>query len=481
MRPQRGSNGSGSHVSRSSEPVKNPLKEVHVLKQSVAALAMIAALLLASCGGTPAAPSGGGEAPAEQPAGGGEAVTLNFLTLDGDDMIAATNAVIDAWKKSDPKYANVTVNIQAVPFADIFPAIETAVASGAELDLFLADGPDMKHYAFNNAAIPLEKYFTKEEIAAFLPINVEAGTYKGVFYSPGIMESCSNMFFNKDMTDAAGINPPEVLTGWTMEEALPNWQKTVQRDGSSVTVWGLRWGQGTYWGDYEHGIVRRAAGPKGSPTNMGMAPDGVTFKGYMDTPEALAAFEFQRSWYRGENPVSPQEPIPDIFFNKQSAFYISPDNAIGTINRKYPNGDFRFGVMGIPGFANGSQVCHTDSWHFGVSPASKQQDLAAALVKYMTGPEGAKIWFGVIKQLPARTELLNTVPEYKEMPQKLFAEAVQAYGQPRIGTPGYTEYQQVFAELMKNLAQTDAPVSELVADAVSKIESAVAKYKGWND
>jgi ABC-type glycerol-3-phosphate transport system substrate-binding protein len=258
------------------------------------------------------------------------------------------------------------------------------------------------------------------------------------------------MFFNKDMTDAAGINPPEVLTGWTMEEALPNWQKTVQRDGSSVTVWGLRWGQGTYWGDYEHGIVRRAAGPKGSPTNMGMAPDGVTFKGYMDTPEALAAFEFQRSWYRGENPVSPQEPIPDIFFNKQSAFYISPDNAIGTINRKYPNGDFRFGVMGIPGFANGSQVCHTDSWHFGVSPASKQQDLAAALVKYMTGPEGAKIWFGVIKQLPARTELLNTVPEYKEMPQKLFAEAVQAYGQPRIGTPGYTEYQQVFAELMTN-------------------------------
>ena len=51
---------------------------------------------------------------------------------------------------------------------------------------------------------------------------------------------------------------------------------------------------------------------------------------------------------------------------------------------------------------------------------------------------------------------------------------------PRIQTPGYTEYQSVFGELMQNLAQTDAPVDQLVADAVGKIEAAVAKYKGWD-
>ena len=134
----------------------------------------------------------------------------------------------------------------------------------------------------------------------------------------------------------------------TMEEALDNWRKTVQKDSSgNINVYGLRWGQGTYFGDYELGIVRRSAGPKGSPTNLGVAPDGITFKGYMDTPEAIKSFEFIRSWFQGDQPVSQKQPVQNIWFSKQAAFYISPDNAIGTYNQLYPNGDFNYGVTGI--------------------------------------------------------------------------------------------------------------------------------------
>jgi hypothetical protein len=57
---------------------------------------------------------------------------------------------------------------------------------------------------------------------------------------------------------------------------------------------------------------------------------------------------------------------------------------------------------------------------------------------------------------------------------------VQQIGVPRIGTPGYTEYQSVYGELIQNVVQTDAPIEQLVADAVTKIEAAVAKYKGWD-
>lgn len=440
-------------------------------------------MLLASCGGTPAAaPTAAPAQPAQPAPSGGEAVTINFLMLDDADMNIATNAVIEAWKKSDPKYANVTVNIEGVPFAELFPKIATAVASGAVLDLFLADGPDIKHYAYNQVIIPLDKYFTKEELDAFLPINVEAGTYKGTFYSPGIMESCSLMFYNKDMTDAAGVKPPEnVVQGWTIQDARPNWEKTVVVDASgNQTQWGLRWGQGTYFGDYEYGIIRRSAGTRGSNTFMGVAADGITFKGYMDTPEALASFEELRSWYTGDAPISQREPVRNIFFDRGAAFYISPDNAIGTINRVHPDGSFKYGVTGIPYMAGGAQLCHTDSWHFGISPQSKHQDVSAALVKYMTGPEGAKIWYEKVRQLPARVELLNTLPEYSQMPQQLFSQAVQQIGVPRIGTPGYTEYQSVYGELIQNVVQTDAPIDQLVADAVTKIEAAVAKYKGWD-
>ena len=57
---------------------------------------------------------------------------------------------------------------------------------------------------------------------------------------------------------------------------------------------------------------------------MGMAPDGITFKGYMDTPEAIKSFEDCRTWYQGDTAVTQKEPINDIFFNKHAAFYISP-------------------------------------------------------------------------------------------------------------------------------------------------------------
>ena len=92
--------------------------------------------------------------------------------------------------------------------------------------------------------------------------------------------------------------------------------------------------------------------------------------------------------------------------------------------RSIPNGDFKYGVTGIPYYKGGAQLCHTDSWHFGISPQSKHIDISAALVKFLTGPVGAKIWYDANRQLPARIELLNTLPEYSEPPQQLFADGL---------------------------------------------------------
>src|SRR3954447_10898959 len=213
----------------------------------------------------------------------GEAVTIQFLTLDDPQELLALDQMAKAFSASDPKYANVNINFTAVPFDQLFPTIETAVAAGAEMDLFLADGPDIKHYAYNSAIVPLAQYYTEDELKEFTPQSVEEGSYKGTFYSPAIMDSCSMMFYNKDMTDAAGLEPPQAVQGWTTDQAEDAWQKTtVDNTGDGVPdVWGLRWGQEIWWGDYEHGILRRSAGAKGSPTYEGMAPDGITFQGYM--------------------------------------------------------------------------------------------------------------------------------------------------------------------------------------------------------
>lgn len=458
------------------------------MKRNGMMLLVIAALLLAAYGGrAPAQASGttGVDSPAAAPSNAqGDAVTVQFLTLNDPDQLIALEAMAEAFKLSDPQYANVTIQYQAVPFEQLFPTIETAVAAGAEMDLFLADGPDIKHYAYNNAILPLQEYYTEEEIAGFVPQSVEEGSYKGTFYAPAIMQSCSLMFYNKDMTDAAGLEPPEAVQGWTMDEALDAWKKTTVDDsGDGVPdVWGIRWGQGTWWGDYEAGILRRSAGAKDSPSYQGIGPDGITFQGYLDTPESIASFEDFRSWHLGDEPVTPVEPIPNIFTAKQAAFYISPDNAISEINRLFPDGDFNYGVTGIPYYADGTQICHTGSWHFGVSPQTKNLELSVAIAKFFGGPEGSKIWYDAVRQLPARGDLLNTLPEYSEAPQQMFAEGLNTIGIPRIQTPGYTEYQQVFAEMLQDVAQGEGvEVSTLVQEAAIQMEGALRKYQGWQD
>ncbi len=464
----------------------NPLRR-HRTWWIAAALLVILSLVLAAC--QPAAPApeaqpaeGQGEAaPAAAETGGKEPVVLKFLKLNDPVEAIAFAKIEEEFRKIDGgKWSYVSIEYDTVAFRDLFPKIETSVAAGVELDLIQADGPDMKHYAWNKVLIPLDEYFTEEEKAAFAPQSIEEGSYKGVFYGPPFMQSCSLMWYNRDFTDAAGIQPPKNLDdSWTMEEALDAWQKTtVDNDGDGTPdVWGIRWGQGTWTGDYEHGIFRRSNGEKGSPTYMGMAPDGVTFQGYFDTPEAIEAMQFYQDMHL-KYKVTPVEPIPNIFQSKKAAFVVFPDNIIGDINNQYPDGGFNLEVTGIPYFK--TQLCHTGSWHYGISANTKHFDEALAFVKFASSKEGSRIYYEALRQLPARLDLLNELPEYNEYPQKLVKEGFQKFGIPRIQTPGYTEYQQVFAEVAQNIASGADPAEQMKEGAI-RIEQAVAKYKGWNE
>jgi len=451
---------------------------------------LMMALIVTGCGGDDEEPAEEADAPAaeekdeaaEEPMA--EDISLNFLTLNDEEQLLALEQMIAAWKTSDPKWANVDVTVDSVPFNQLFPKIEASVAAGADFDAFLADGPDMKHYAYNGAIIPLDEYYTAEELAEFVPQTIAEGSYKGVFYSPAIMQSCSMMFYNADFTDEAGLQPPQEVAGWTMDEAWDAFEKTtVDNTGDgSPEVWGMRWGQGTWWGDYEHGIIRRSAGEKGSPTYEGMGADGISFVGYMDTQESIDSFQMYRDWHIGDRAVSPVEPLPDILESNQAAFQVTPDNRIGSIERLYPDGGFNWGVTGIPYYADGAQICHTGSWHFGVTPGSPNREAAVSLVKFFAGAEGAKIWYDQVQQLPARYDLLNTLPEYSEYPKQMFADGLQTIGEPRIQTPCYTEYQQFFAQLAQDVSQaTEIDVGQAVKDAAANMEQVCQKYSGWNE
>ncbi len=443
-------------------------------------IGIVSAMILAACVvASPAAPA---EPDMMDDAGPSGPVTLRFLAITDDDQLNAWREILDAFQQlNDGEYSYVEIEFETVPFRELFPKIESSVAVGLPWDLFQADGPDMKHYGFNRVITPLTDYFSEEEMSQWFPQSIEEGSFRDEFLGPPIMQSCSLMMYNRDMTDAAGISPPgSVSDGWTMDEAMAAWEDTtVDENGDGVPeVWGVRWGQGTWTGDYEHGIFRRSNGAVGSPTYAGMGEDGISFRGYLDTPEAVEAMQFYQDMHL-TNKVTPVEPIPEIFESRQSAFMITPDNRIGALNRIHGEDGFNWGVTSIPYFQ--SQVCHTGSWHYGISPNTEHFEEALAFVRYASSDAGARIWYRHVRQLPANIGLFNELDEYSEEgSQRIWLDAMNTFGIPRIQTPGYTEYQQLFAEAAGNITFGADPQEQLSA-AARRIEGLVAKYAGWNE
>ena len=188
------------------------------------AVLVIAAMLIGACAPTPtpqvirevvvATPTP--PPPTPRP----DRVVLRFLTIQDQAQINAWKEILEEFKKIDGgKWSYVDIEFESVPFRELFPKIEASVAAGLPWDLVQADGPDMKHYGFNRVLLPLGEYFTEEELKQWFPQSIEEGSFRGQLYGPPMMQSCSLMMYNTEMTDAAGIKPPDKLEdSWTMEE-----------------------------------------------------------------------------------------------------------------------------------------------------------------------------------------------------------------------------------------------------------------------
>jgi ABC-type glycerol-3-phosphate transport system substrate-binding protein len=349
------------------------------------------------------------------------------------------------------------------------------VAAGQTWDVLQADGPDMKHYAHYGTLMDLTDSFTEEEMMQWFPQSVEEGSYKGRFFGPPMMQSCALLMYNKDLTEAAGVTPPEKLEdSWTMEEALEVWKKTTvdsNGDGAPET-WGLQVAGANWPGDYQTNVFKRSAGEEGSPTYQGISEDGLTFTGYFDTPEAIEGMKFYQGLFQ-ESQVTPLEMVMPLFENKLSAFMLTPDNRVGIVQDMHGD-DFRWGVTGHPYFE--TMMCQTGSWHYGISPKTEHFEEALAFVKFVSSDAGALIQYSINRQLPANVNIFSELPEYNEGgAQYMWLQAMQSIGRPRVQTPCYTEYNQLFGEMGLNI-QKGADVESEMKSAAQLMDGVCSKY-----
>ena len=107
--------------------------------------------------------------------------------------------------------------------------INAAVTSNDLPDILFVDGPNISNYAADGIIVPIDSYFTEEDLSDFVESIKVQGTYDGKLYALGATESSVALYYNKDMTDAAGITMPD-----KMEDAL-TWSEFADIAGKLTT------------------------------------------------------------------------------------------------------------------------------------------------------------------------------------------------------------------------------------------------------
>lgn len=404
-------------------------------------------------------------------AAGNTTVTIRFLTMA--EYHNALQGVIQAFEDSHP---GVNVETEEFPFAQLFDAIEIKLGSrNSNFDVVLTDAPMVSGYAYRGFISPLDEYFTAAEKAEFTPALVNSGTYDGKFYSPPLKNSCHVLWYNKKLLDKAGIPYPSAdpKNRMTWEQVVELSQKIMAAAGDP-TVYGLTFEQISR--PYQILPLVNSLGGEG------IGPDGITVDGYINGPSFVKAMQ----WYsdiHNKYKISPKGIAPSETVGQFTAgkiAFLSANLFDYKTFEKTPG--LQYGYCPLPYFKEGKPVTPTDSFHVSVSNYSKNKDLAAEFVKYLTLGAGSDIYLDKQGEFSARIDVLNSYgsdPKYNNFPFSVFRLAAfeaKTTAFPRPLSLGYREWESVITATMEDI-RNGADVKQSLDKAVKTLNAQLQIYR----
>jgi multiple sugar transport system substrate-binding protein len=165
---------------------------------SAAAIATAATMVLAGCGG-------GGEE--EPPGGGGSAATVDSLTvLDYYTDDPGNTNVGNQLTACGTAIGVAKIDHQSVPGPSLIQKVLQQASSKSLPDVLMLDNPDIQQIAETGALAPLDDYGITADGCA--PGPVSAATYDGKLYGLQPGANTLAIFYNKDVLEKAGVEPP---------------------------------------------------------------------------------------------------------------------------------------------------------------------------------------------------------------------------------------------------------------------------------
>ncbi|MBN1284354.1 MAG: ABC transporter substrate-binding protein [Anaerolineae bacterium] len=338
----------------------------------------------------------------------------------------ATELTLMGWSSSDAEntrlqkmidtfnaeHEDIQVNLNLVPEYDT--TLQAGLASGDPPDVFYVDV--FRFYDLVGAGALASGEGIIETPDDFYPSLRNGFTYEGAFYCPPKDFSTLALFYNKDMFDAAGLEPP---TTWDELRAAAEALTTEEHVGIVLPADFARWIAFLY-----------AAG--GSVTNEDFTEMTI------NSPEALEALEFYTNLILdgyGGTPSELDSGWPGEAFGKEKAAIAVEGNwTVPFMADNFP--DVNYGVVELPE-GPGGKATMAFTVCYAVAAESDNQEAAWTLVNWLTGPDGMKQWTDLGLAMPTRASLRDSWLEQFPNLEPFLAGA--AYAHPWQFTAGFQD------------------------------------------
>ncbi len=404
------------------------------------------AMSLTACGG-----SGGGDSAAttsgDSSAGTSADGVVNISIWSPTDKEAVEAWWTEKLAEWNAEHPEIQVSREAIDRSDSYAyenKITTAVTSSDLPDIFFVDGPTVSYYAANGIIVPIDDYFSQEDLSDFVPSTVAQCTYDGKLYAISATESSVALYYNKDYLTECGVDVADIdsrtvdnpLT-WSELEEIAQKCTTDNYVGTHIIM------------DHGEGLSYALEPMFISNGKDFISDDGSTAEGYVNSPECVETAEYLANLIA--NGYANIDPIQDEFLNGACATMLGGSWDIAILGA---SADFDWGVTYYPVSDNTKKaVSPCGDWSAAISKDCQNVDAAGQFLQWLVNTENTATYAAAIAKPATRNSAYDdpAMAEYADEPLAMIVEQLQNTAVPRPRTPSYSVFSTKYAEAMTNI------------------------------
>ncbi|SES23343.1 carbohydrate ABC transporter substrate-binding protein, CUT1 family [Lentzea xinjiangensis] len=293
-------------------------------------------------------------------------------------------------------HANLDLKVQVQEWNGITQKVTSALASTDPPDVIEVGNTQVAQYVASKGVTDLSGRKGELRGDDWIPGLAEPGAVDGKQFGVPFYAANRVVIYRKDLFEAAGVAVPKTRDEWLAATAkldqVPDQQGIYLPGQNWYTLSGFVWDEG---GDLA-------------------AQDGGTWKGTLNTPEALAGMDFyKRLQALGDGPKDSDEAKPqqtDVVAGGKVAQFIAVPGAAKLVTKANPALEGKLGFFPIPGkTADQPGAVFTGGSDLIIPLASSRQDGAYEVVKALTGEKWQVELAKAMNYVPNRKSLAGAV------------------------------------------------------------------------